>query len=61
MQARTIAWPTRWTADSLATTHPVTATVRACVARLLVFPKRLGHTLAFRTRTPTPDYRSTRC
>jgi hypothetical protein len=57
MQARTIAWPTRWTANSLATTHPVTTTVRACVAPLLVFPKRLGHILAFRTRAPTPAHR----
>jgi hypothetical protein len=57
MQARAIAWPTRWTADPLATAHPVTATVRAFVARLLVLPKKLGHILAFRTRVPTPAHR----
>ena len=57
MQARAIAWPTRWIADSLATEHPVTATVRAFVARLLVLPKKLGYTLVFRSRVPTPAHR----
>ena len=58
MSARALAWPTQWTVDSLAPAHPVTATVRAFVTRLLVLPKKLGHTLAFGTRVPTPAPRS---
>ena len=57
MQARISAWPTRWTVASLATAHPVTITVRAFVAPLLALLKKLGHTLAFRTRVSTPAYR----
>jgi hypothetical protein len=54
MQASAIAWTALGMADSLATAHPITATARACVARLLVLPKKLGHALACRRRRPTP-------
>jgi len=57
MPARPRAWPTRGTADALATAHPVTATVRAFVIRRLVLLKTLEHTLAFCTRVPTPARR----
>ena len=57
MYTNAIAWPPLGMADSLATAHPLTATARACVARLLVLPKKLGHALVYRRRRPTPAHR----
>jgi hypothetical protein len=42
---------------SLATTHPITAAARTCLARLRVLPQKLGHALACRTRVRTPAHR----
>jgi hypothetical protein len=56
MQASALAWTAPWTADSLATTHPITA-ARTCLARLRVLPQKLGHALACRTHVRTPAHR----
>jgi hypothetical protein len=57
MQARAIAWTAPWTADSLATTRPITAAARTCLARLRVLPQKLGHALICHTRVRTPAHR----
>jgi hypothetical protein len=57
MQASALAWTAPWTADSLATTHPITAAARMCLARLRVLPQKLGHALACRTHVRTPAHR----
>jgi hypothetical protein len=56
MQASALAWTAPWTADSLATTRPITA-ARTCLARLRGLPQKLGHALTCHTRVRTPAHR----